>query len=576
MVKAELTHNPYLVETKVKFNGKEPKINSLIEKYQNEKLQAWLCRVPKLFYNEMNGYDFDFDFSGTRTDYEGVITAFLDTGLLVEIEERSGSKVTIRKTNGIVEIQDEQTYRDRPSDVRIFFKNELKSAAEKSRDLGILLAWLEMTPNRRFDNQAFREAATELFDEDYTYLLIQGSNIDTSAVELSDVTIETITTLTDLPNDLTNTPILFYLDEQTKPRFRDFFENILARKDVIAEQLFFLVHPELNTGQIERTIQDLGIKQPQVVKSIDDSLIQKFFEVYPMTEYIGNSIQLLQTETQRITTLLTQENDASRIQNYEVRREIARLETILDYLKQTNDAFSQKDNLEITDRFSEAKFTLAEKIQSWRKKKASIHNDLDANRAAVEYEHDLNHYFAEYVATIIRIFSSEKARITEYFFELYQTAVYEDHFRIQYDNHFDIANYYLNDLVPEFLNFRKEQLVEQPEEFFGLKKFFGEKQTEPRPLVNEITYSLSSWRYKANELILPEATRIIEAVAESLKQDYETIATSYQEHLTQLIARHTNEKEAIAATLSDEEQKLQIDNDWLAQFKEKVNEIARG
>ena len=32
MVNAELQHNPYLLETEVKFNGQEPKINSQIEK----------------------------------------------------------------------------------------------------------------------------------------------------------------------------------------------------------------------------------------------------------------------------------------------------------------------------------------------------------------------------------------------------------------------------------------------------------------------------------------------------------------------------------------------------------------
>ena len=32
---AELTYNPYLLHTSVKFNGQTPRVNSLIEKYQN-------------------------------------------------------------------------------------------------------------------------------------------------------------------------------------------------------------------------------------------------------------------------------------------------------------------------------------------------------------------------------------------------------------------------------------------------------------------------------------------------------------------------------------------------------------
>ena len=41
MIKVELNYNPYLLETKVKFNGLEPRINSLAEKFCGEPLQKW-------------------------------------------------------------------------------------------------------------------------------------------------------------------------------------------------------------------------------------------------------------------------------------------------------------------------------------------------------------------------------------------------------------------------------------------------------------------------------------------------------------------------------------------------------
>ena len=62
VVVAEMTHNPYLLITKVKFNGEEPKINSQIEKYERQPLKDWVYRIPNIFYNEMNGYYFDFYF----------------------------------------------------------------------------------------------------------------------------------------------------------------------------------------------------------------------------------------------------------------------------------------------------------------------------------------------------------------------------------------------------------------------------------------------------------------------------------------------------------------------------------
>ena len=38
MVKTELSYNPYLRETIVKFNDQPPRINSLIEKFREKKL----------------------------------------------------------------------------------------------------------------------------------------------------------------------------------------------------------------------------------------------------------------------------------------------------------------------------------------------------------------------------------------------------------------------------------------------------------------------------------------------------------------------------------------------------------
>lgn len=41
MVSAELIHNPYLLNTTVKFNGQEHSINSQIEKYEKQPLTEW-------------------------------------------------------------------------------------------------------------------------------------------------------------------------------------------------------------------------------------------------------------------------------------------------------------------------------------------------------------------------------------------------------------------------------------------------------------------------------------------------------------------------------------------------------
>lgn len=81
MVNAELQHNPYLLETEVKFNGQEPKINSQIEKFENKLLADWVRDVPRMFYDEMNGYDFDLFFSGTEYDFQKLQQTFISLGV---------------------------------------------------------------------------------------------------------------------------------------------------------------------------------------------------------------------------------------------------------------------------------------------------------------------------------------------------------------------------------------------------------------------------------------------------------------------------------------------------------------
>ena len=81
MIKTELMYNPYLMETEIRFNGRPPRINSSVEKYQNMILQNWLDELPGIFYGEMNGYDFELKFSGTKIDCAEVRSAFAEAGV---------------------------------------------------------------------------------------------------------------------------------------------------------------------------------------------------------------------------------------------------------------------------------------------------------------------------------------------------------------------------------------------------------------------------------------------------------------------------------------------------------------
>lgn len=140
MVTAELSHNPYLLQTKVKFNGQEPRINCQIEKYDTLPLKDWVHLVPDIFYNEMNGFDFDLYFVGTGSDFYEVCNAFKNAN----ISEDS---------------------------VHVIYKNKLESADVKSKEVDSIIEWLKQNRNRKFDFDAFWTDYSEFFEGTYPFIM---------------------------------------------------------------------------------------------------------------------------------------------------------------------------------------------------------------------------------------------------------------------------------------------------------------------------------------------------------------------------------------------------------------------
>jgi hypothetical protein len=544
MVKAELSYNPYLRETKVRFNGQNPKINSLVEKYQSGRLQAWVKQVPSVFFDEMNGFDFELDFSGTKVDFEDVTNAFVELG-----------------------VSDEQ--------VRISLKNELESSLVKSKRIQELLAWLKKNPNRKFDNKRFKATNRELFDESYSYILVRGSNIEVALFDRIKVSVENVESTEELNNtELVNTPVLFYLDELTIRDFRKNLNLLLNREDVANEQLFFLVHPAINSAQVERTIKDNGVLYPYIVTSIEDEAIKRFFEIYPVTSFVRHAIKAFNTEINEIGNLLAEENEQSKIANSETLDYIGELESNLTRLKNAKEMYEQRENQDFSIDLENAKSELIYRITNWRINKTKITKDEEAVRISKEFDAELKQYFGYYLSLLQDAFVKEGERIERTFREWYQTAEFEANFRAEnvslpVFNEYDIAS------IDTILLGLKEESYSQPKNDL-LDVFFGQPDTEPIGLVKVVVYSYQEWRVHAVEKVLPVSERAIEERVSAICKYSDEVANTYIEHLDELIERQIEERENAAAQLSENEKKLQIDNDWLASFKEQVKVIEKG
>ena len=187
MIKAELIHNPYLLSTEVRFNEQEPKINCQIEKYENMPLKDWVDKVPDIFYDKMNGYDFDLYCTGTVPDFNEIKAAFEAAGVS-------------------------------PKQVRLFHKNEIEDSETKSAEIDALLEWLKQHPNRKFNYDEFLQRNEELFEGSYPYILIGRDAPEIMPMSISPESIDSAMEL--INTNLSGTPILFYIDEAKRKKMR--------------------------------------------------------------------------------------------------------------------------------------------------------------------------------------------------------------------------------------------------------------------------------------------------------------------------------------------------------------------
>ena len=89
------------------------------------------------------------------------------------------------------------------------------------------------------------------------------------------------------------------------------------------------------------------------------------------------------------------------------------------------------------------------------------------------------------------------------------------------------------------------------------------------------TCYLEQWRSTVQNIIKPVLDKHINQCIQNLSEYYNFMAESYHQNLSQLIDEKTKDKEIVSAQLSDEERKLQEDNDWLSQFREQLQTIER-
>lgn len=543
MVKAELSYNPYLQETDIKFNGQSPRINSHVEKYMDKKLQIWIKKIPRIFKDEMNGYGFNLEFSGTELDLNELRKSFADAG-----------------------VSDEQ--------VHIFHKNELDERDEKLKQIDDLLLWLEQNPNHRYDFAAVRKENQDLFDEDYQYIALHGRVADASDLNLPGISIENITSVDELKStNLHNIPILYVIDENSMGFVKKDLRVLKGRRDIMLDQLFFLISPNLSEEKVVREIIDLGIANPQVVHSANDSAILYFFELYPYTDYIRDVIALFRADIQSIRKDLDEEIKASEVQNRELHEKIDTLDDNLDRLKGSLNRFVNPERTDFSGEYLIVKADLNNKIIDWKNRKTKITSTEEAVIAAQEFDNAVKEFFQEFQRSMWVKLSQSSEKVRANLHEWYCYAGIDTDYMVEGINSPDIIFGEIPSINDELLKLKEEEYVVPKEDFLG--RFFKQNtESNPQPVL-ETTYYYEKWREYALSAVSPFANEVLTDCLDKINIYANELIEKYKEHLAELIVQTEAEKNELSSQLSEDEQLLQNDNDWLVQFTDTVMKIAK-
>ena len=538
MISVELQNNPYLLETHVRFNGQRPKINCQIENYENQLLSDWVSNVPQIFYDEMNGYDFDLIFSGTEYDFQKLNQAF------------AANDVT-------------------PEQVRLIMRNELEDAEVKSDEINKMLEWLRSERNRQFDFEVFYNANKELFEETFSCVLIRGIDELTEGLTF---TLENVNSIEEIAGtNLTYIPVVFVVENNMLKKFRRELTELLVRKDVEQKQLFFYISPSMDQEYVIRFIQDLGVKNPHVISRLDDGNIATYIKNYPMIVYVREVIQTIEKEIKIMDAQLKEKNEQSAIENAEVHYQISALEEIVDKIKEVDRNFVDLDNYSGGTKFSNLKDELEDLIKKWKIRKTKVVGESDIDKNAAEYEQDLIKYMSEFYKNATAYYQYERGRIEKEFKDIY--------LKQPLDPEYEPEGVVLSMPSKTVIMGIKEVLVELKEERFEEKPDlfdFFKVSSETKELVSVVTSYYEKWREKAVELIIPNVENYIEESQKNLQDYYNELAKKYHEKLSNLHDCKVKEKNNIASKLSEDERLLQADNEWLTKFKDQLIRIERG
>lgn len=544
MVKVKMDYNPYLMETKVKFNNKEPRINSLIEKYYQYPIQMWVEHIPRILYDEMNGYDFDLEFSGTELDYNELVSAFNDAGITSD-------------------------------EVRCIHERIMEGRVDKLREINELNQWLEDNRNERLDLDAYISENNEIFDNSYSLIIIGDTSLGDFSFDYTSVSEEVISDLNEIDNtELIDTPIIFEAESISISDLQSGITSLVEKNDVREEQIFFYIKSRDNAEKYRRMIMDLGIKDPQVILSLEEDNLVKYFELYPVSDYIRKYVLSIREKVEEIEIGLKQEKEASDKANSEVIEQLSDIENRISTIKESIQDLKDLESSNIETDWETTKDGALENVRNWKSKKTKITSNEEAIRFSEQFEEELKLLWGRFSGSISNLTMSAKQDIFYDCTELYEKGSLQTvEGTIELDEISDDSSG-LSGIKDDLVEI-KEEKYEKPKEGL-LNALLKTSSTEEKEDVLVITYPCQKWREHVLEIISPMIDKMITERKNELGLYRKRLIEDYKGKLERLLSERIEEKNSISNRLSEDIKKLQSDIDWLSAFREKLEQVERG
>lgn len=540
MVKVELSYNPYLMETKVLFDGRKPRINSRVEKYYNSKLQDWIKEIPEIFYDEMNGYGFELEFSGTKMDFEQLRQTFINSG-----------------------ISEDQ--------VVLFHKHVIDSREQKVEELDQVLKWLEIESNNGlFDNKVFHDEFGEKLNEEYTFITVNGKATNTRYYKEFNISVEDVESIEELSEvTLGNIPIIVYITHDLLPSLQSTIIELKQRNDIKDNQLYFIISETLNRKRIERIIKDLGIHSIQIVQSAYEDPIKDFYYAYPVTDHLHTVLAVLKEKSNAIKSVVEDRRRECEFSNQETHEQISVIDETLERLKTASEKLQSRGNIELPEDCIKAQNKLREDILGWKKNKVKFSSE-NAEKNVFAFNEQLRLFFLDFVKTVRESVLSTIIQSLQYYKTLYRGAQYDD-FEVNWTDDDDKEIYTPPLIVKSLLELKKEEYVSPKAD---LKDFIFRDDAHKEPdLVT--SYYCQDWRNYAISVFSPLSDSVIMKQFEKMKLVLDAAAKDYIVHIEEAIESELTKKKALTSQFSQEELELQQDSEWITTFLERIRKLER-